>query len=129
MDNQPTRETISIQEISFPNGNTALAVIPPPDAPVTSLVHALGISQPHSLIMIGCGAARMDERDKANLAKLFVDGIAHIAAIHHALVIDGGTQSGVMELMGQGVAQQPERPILLDISPSENITYPGKTLP
>ena len=126
MDNQPTRETISIQEISFPNGK-ALAIVAPPDAPVTSLVQALGIPQPGSLIMIAGGAAQMNEGDRANLVRLFSAGIAYIAATHHALVIDGGTLSGVMELMGQGVARQPQRPALLGISPSENIMYPGKT--
>jgi len=129
MDIQPTPEAIKIQEISFPNGNRALAVIPPIGSPATFLVRALGIPQPRSLIMIVGGAARMDERDHANLARLFSDSIAHIAATRHALVIDGGTQSGVMELMGQGIAQQPQRPPLLGISPIENIIYPGKTLP
>ncbi len=28
MDNEPTPESMKIQEISFPNGNRALAVIP-----------------------------------------------------------------------------------------------------
>jgi len=127
MDTQPTPEAIKIQEISFPNGNRALAVIPTTGSPASYLVHALGIPQPKSLIMIAGGAARMDERDHANLKRLFSNGIAHIAAIHNALVIDGGTQAGVMELMGQGIAQQPRRPVLLGISPAENITYPGKT--
>ena len=129
MDTQLTPESMKIQEISFPNGNRAMAVIPPRSSTATDLVRALGIQKPGSLIMIVGGAARMDERDHTNLARLFSDGIAHIAATRHALVIDGGTQSGVMELMGQGIAQQPQRPPLLGISPIENIIYPGKTLP
>jgi SLOG in TRPM, prokaryote len=128
MDTQPTTEAIIIQEISFPNGNRALAVIPSHSSPATDLVRALGIPKPRSLIMIAGGAAQMDEREHANLIRLFSDGIAHIAATRNALVIDGGTQSGVMELMGQGVAQQPQRPPLLGISPAENIIYPGKTV-
>jgi SLOG in TRPM, prokaryote len=127
MDTQPVPEAIKIQEISFPNGNRALAVFPPIGSHATYLVRALGIPQPGSLIMIMGGAARMDERDHSNLMRLFSEGIAHIAASHNALVIDGGTQSGVMELMGQGIAQQPRRPVLLGISPAENVTYPGKT--
>ena len=129
MDTQPTPETLKIQEISFPNGTLALAVIPSRSSPATDIVRALSIPKPGSLIIIAGGAARMDERDHTNLARLFSDGIAHVAATHHALVIDGGTQSGVMELMGQGVAQKSHRPPLLGISPIENIIYPGKTLP
>jgi len=127
MDTQPTPETMKIQEISFPNGNRALAVIPPYSSSATDLVRALGIQNPRSLIMIAGGAARMVSLIHANLTRLFIDGIAHIAATRHALVIDGGTQSGVMELMGMGIAQQPQRPPLLGISPIENIIYPGKT--
>ena len=88
MDSRPAPETTKMQEISFPNGNRALAVISPPGAPVTSIVQALGIPQPRSLIMIAGGAAQMDERDRANLVSLLSDGIAAIAATHHALVID-----------------------------------------
>ena len=128
MDIQPTPETIKIQEIFFSNGNRAQAVFPPHDFPATYLVRALGIPQPKSLIMIVGGAGRMDKHDHANLMRLFKDGIAHIAATLHALLIDGGTQSGVMELIGQGVAQQSSRPALLGISPAGIITYPGKTL-
>jgi hypothetical protein len=127
MDSQPTPEAMKIEEISFPNGNRALAVIPPIGTRATDLVRALGIPQPGSLIMIAGGAARMDERDHLNLTRLFTDGIAPIAATYNALVIDGGTQSGVMELMGQGVAKQQQRPVLLGISPAGKVTYPGKT--
>ena len=101
MDTQPTPETLKIQEISFPNGTLALAVIPSRSSPATDIVRALSIPKPGSLIIIAGGAARMDERDHTNLARLFSDGIAHVAATHHALVIDGGTQSGVMELIGR----------------------------
>lgn len=127
MSTQPTPDATTRREISFSNGNQALAVIPPRNLPASSLLRALGIPQPRSLIMIAGGAAEMDERDLARLASLFSEGIAHFAAVHQALVIDGGTQSGVMELMGQGVAQQPQRPALLGISPAENVIYPGKT--
>src|SRR5690242_6579426 len=127
MDSQQRPEITKIMEISFPNGNRALAVASTLDTPVTALVHALGIPQPRSLIMIVGGAAQMDEQDRANLVRLFSDGIAHIAATQQALVIDGGTLSGVMELMGQGVARQPQKPVLLGVSPSENVMYPGKT--
>ncbi len=127
MDSQPMPEDMKIQEISFPNGNRALAVIPPIGTHATDLARALGIPQPRSLIMIVGGAASMEAHDHSNLMRLFSDGIAHIAATHNALVIDGGTQSGAMKLMGQGVAKQQHRPLLLGISPAGNVTYPGKT--
>jgi hypothetical protein len=126
MDSQPTSEAMNIQEISFPNGNRALAILSSSTILAPDLVRALGIPQPKALIMIAGGAASMDEHDHLNLTRLFTDGIAHIAATYNALVIDGGTQSGVMKLMGQGIAKQQQRPVLLGISPAGKVTYPGK---
>jgi hypothetical protein len=126
MDSQSMPDAMKIQEISFPNGNRALAVIPPIGTRAIDLMRALGIPQPKVLIMIAGGAARMDERDHPNLMRLFTDSIAQIASTHNALVIDGGTQSGVMELMGQGIAKQQQRPVLLGISPAGSVTFPGK---
>ena len=77
MDSQPTPEAIKIEEISFPNGNRARAVIPPIGTRATDIVRALSIPQPGSLIMIAGGAASMDEHDHLNLTRLFTDGIAH----------------------------------------------------
>ena len=112
MDSQPMSEAMKIQEIFFPNGNRALAVIAPIGTRATDLVRVIGIPQPGSLIILAGGAAGMDVGAASNIGRLLTDGIAHIAATHVALIIDGGTQSGVMELMGRGVAKQQQRPAL-----------------
>lgn len=115
------------QEIQFPNGNRAQAVIPPVGTRATDLVQTLGIPQPKAVILIAGGAGRMDEQIHPNLIQLFTHGIAHVAASLGALVIDGGTQAGVMALMGQGMAEQQRRPTLLGVSPAGSVTYPGKS--
>src|SRR5882762_2814951 len=114
------------QEIHFPNGNRAQAVIAPIGTRAIDLVRALDFPQPRASILIAGGASKMDEQIHPNLMQLFV-GIAHFAASFHALIIDGGTQTGVMALIGEGVAQQPSKPTLLGISPAGRITYPGKS--
>ena len=126
MDIQPVHQAMNIQEIHFPQENRALAVFPPSGTETTEIVQALGIRQPKAVIMIAGGASKMGEHVRPDLAQLFTDGIAQVAASNKALIIDGGTQAGVMALIGQGVSKQSLRPVLLGISPSEKVTYPGK---
>lgn len=128
MDTQPAHQDINRQEIHFPQGNRALAVIPSSGTHPSDIVQALGIPQPKAVIMIAGGASKMGEHVRPDLSQLFTDGIAQVAASNEALIVDGGTQAGVMALIGQGVSKQPRRPILLGISPAENVTYPGKSM-
>ena len=128
MDTQPAHQAINRQEIHFPQGNRALAVISPSGTHISDIVQALGIPQPKAVIMIAGGASKMGEHVRPDLSQLFTDGIAQVAASNEALIVDGGTQTGVMALIGLGVSKQPQRPILLGISPAENVTYPGKSM-
>ena len=56
--------------------------------------------------------------------RLFNEGIAQAALESQALVIDGGTQAGVMELMGLAIARQGYKPGLLGIAPNGKVFYP-----
>lgn len=125
MDTQPEQQAIRIQEIHFSNGNQARAVISSGSASTTDLLHALSIPQPAAVILLAGGAMQMDEIIHPDLVQLFTHGIAHAAASLDALIIDGGTQSGVMALMGQGVAGQQKSVTLLGVTLSDHVTYPG----
>jgi hypothetical protein len=111
--------------ITFNNGNHAVVVTAARDADAQTILKALDITQPHALIMVFGGAKELDDSRKARLAKLFTDAIAPAAAELEALVIDGGTQSGVMEMMGEALAQGGRRSQLLGIAPAGKVTYPG----
>jgi len=126
MDTLPPHQPFNKEVIRFSNGNQAQAVMPPINASATDLVHALGLPQPKALMMIAGGASNLDEHTSTELAPLFRDGIAAVAASLDALIIDGGTQAGVMALMGLGVAQQQHKATLLGVAPAGSITYPGK---
>lgn len=126
MDTQSTRQNISKQEIHFPNGNRAQAIISPVGTRVTTLLHTLGIPHPKTVIMIVGGATQMSEQLNPDLVRLFTHGIAHLMPSTDTLIIDGGTKAGVMAIIGQGVAEQQPRPTLLGVSPAGSVTYPGK---
>jgi hypothetical protein len=132
MDTQPTNQTLSAQEIPFPNGNRAYMVVAPPaGSDGSGILQALDIQPPPALIIISGGAGSLDTAMQDNpelrsrLIQLFSRGIARAALDVKALILDGGTQSGVMQLMGQGVADRGRKLSLLGVVPAGKVTYPG----
>jgi hypothetical protein len=75
--------------------------------------------------MVFGGAKGLDDSRKARLAELFIDAIAPAIAETGALVVDGGTQSGVMAMMGEALARDGRQSQLLGIAPAGKVTYPG----
>ncbi len=110
--------------VTFANGNSAVAIIAARDASAKAILDALEIASPRAVILLFGGAAGLDNSRKAQLATLFADGVAPVAAELGALIIDGGTQSGVMAMMGEAVAQSHTTVELLGIAPKGKITNP-----
>ncbi len=115
------------REIQLPDGNTAQVVLTPPQTSVSALVQTLDLPHTEAVILLAGGAALMRQEVEARLQALFTKGLASAASTLHALIIDGGTDSGVMALMGQAVAMQEQKPTLLGVSPAGKVSYPGKT--
>lgn len=114
----------NIKEISFQNGNRAKLVTTTADAPADAIPSSLNIEKPKALILILGGADGLDESLKPRLLALFSRSIACAAIETGAVIMDGGTKAGVMELMGQAVADQGRKSILLGVAPSGKVTYP-----
>ena len=111
--------------ITFDNGNHAVVVIAGRDTDTQTILKSLGIAQPHALIMVFGGAKGLEDSQKARLAGLFTSAVAPVAAEAGALVIDGGTQSGVMAMVGEALARDGRDSQLLGIAPIGKVTYPG----
>jgi hypothetical protein len=118
-------EKIQPQEIVFPNNNGAKLVAALRGVPMASLIEALGISTPKNLILLIGGADKLDEKLTSRLTQLFSRGIARAAADAEALIIDGGTEAGVMQIMGQSIVDRGRKSSLLGIAPAGKVTYPG----
>jgi hypothetical protein len=110
--------------ITFENGNRAVVVTASRDVSAKAILNALEIASPRAVILLFGGAAGLDDARKANLATLFADGVTPVAAELGALIIDGGTQSGVMAMMGEAVARSPGTSQLLGIAPKGKIKHP-----
>jgi hypothetical protein len=118
-------EKVQPQEIVFPNNNGAKVVSVSRDTPMASLIESLGISPPKNLILLIGGADKLDQKLTSRLTQLFSRGIARAAADAEALIIDGGTEAGVMQIMGQSIAERGRKNSLLGVAPAGKVTYPG----
>jgi hypothetical protein len=110
--------------ISFENGNRAVVITAARDTSAQAILDALGIASPRAVILLFGGAKGLDDSRKSHLATLFAEGVTPVAAELGALIIDGGTQSGVMAIMGEAVAQHPGTCQLLGIAPKGKIAHP-----
>jgi len=90
--------------LTFPNGNNATAIRASPDDDPAGVIEALELPAPSSLLMLSGGA---DQMSNARFSQLTAAFTAVGAALAQAgvTVIDGGTDSGVMALMGKALAQ------------------------
>jgi hypothetical protein len=111
--------------ITFDNGNRAVVISTPRDTDARTILKALDLAPAHALIMVFGGAKELDDSRKARLAKLFSDAVAPAAAELGSLIIDGGTQSGVMAMIGEAVARDGRRCQLLGMAPAGKVTYAG----
>ena len=110
--------------ITFKKGNRAVVITAARDTSAKEILGALEIASPRAVILLFGGAAGLDDSGKAHLATLFAEGVTPVAAELGALIIDGGTQSGVMAIMGEAVAQHPGTCQLLGIAPKGKIAHP-----
>ena len=120
-----SKSDIPRREIVFANGNRAAAVTSPPGSSAEGIATALAIPPPQTVILLVGGAGHLDPATRERLAPLFSRGIARAAADLKAAIIDGGTDAGVMALMGQGVADRGRATALIGVAPTGKVTYPG----
>ena len=116
---------ISKKSIAFENNHEAIAVFPPAGATGEDIVGALDIGAYKAVLLVIGGANSISEKLKARLTQLFSRGVARAAATMNAVIVDGGTQAGVMAMMGQGVAERGFKSVLIGVAPLGPVNYPG----
>ncbi|MBU2668481.1 hypothetical protein KOI35_33705 [Actinoplanes bogorensis] len=86
---------------------------------VPAAVASLGLAPRPVLVVVG-GAAGLDD----DLATLFTTLIAPAVNRHGAIAVDGGTDAGVMRLLGRARAAGPPFP-LVGVAARGTVTFPG----
>lgn len=104
----------------------AHAIYPDSEADLVVTLQELGLTQQPTLVVIG-GASKLSADDFARVQQLFTDVLAPLAQKWQAAVIDGGTDAGVMRLMGQARQQIGGDFPLIGVAPIDLATLPTQT--
>jgi hypothetical protein len=92
----------------------------------TKIVRDLGLPIGGPVIVVIGGAGAMDEQSLRACAPLFTSVIAPSAERAHAVVVDGGTDVGVMRLMGAARRASGAGFPLLGVAPDGALATPGE---
>ncbi|MCS6836330.1 MAG: hypothetical protein NZ750_09970 [Anaerolineae bacterium] len=115
--------------IRFDGAHYAPALRVPKDADPLAIVRHFGLLVPRPSIFLSGGASAMSQEDMDRVRVLIEDGIAAFAERHHITVIDGGTEAGIMRMMGRVHAQRGYKFPLIGVAPYGKVTYPGHPNP
>lgn len=111
--------------IIFPNGNRARAVQVSAGADGAALAAVLELPPPRAVLLLSGGASAIPSTGMDQLRYLLVEGVARLAAEEGITVIDGGTQAGVMRMMGEGWATAGADAPLIGVCPAALVSWPG----
>ncbi|MBL7063181.1 MAG: hypothetical protein ISS49_03090 [Anaerolineae bacterium] len=70
----------------------------------------------------------MSSAEVTRLRRLLAEGVACVAAEEGITIIDGGTQAGVMQMIGEGRAAARDCALLLGVCPAALVSWPGRAL-
>ncbi len=123
------QKTFDVKKIVFANGNQAKYVEQASGASVDDMIKSLGVRQPETIIISLGGAKDLDTDKIAKLTHMYSRGVADAAEDLDALIIDGGTDSGVMAMMGQSLRNRKKKLALLGIAPEGKILLSDSQVP
>lgn len=111
--------------INFGAGKVAIGVRVSQEANPAWVTRTLGFYDPMPVIFISGGAGLMSPEAESFTLPLIEDGLVRYAEERGVAIIDGGTSSGVMRLIGQARAKRGYKFPLIGIAPYQLVTYPG----
>src|SRR6476620_1081412 len=122
------------QEIILENNkNKALITKADSNDSAENIISALQLqsSKPKSIILIFGGASgNLDTSDTSiTILHQILDDVLQYASDNDAIIIDGGTKSGIMEIVGQRTSEleQNKKPVLLGVVPAGLISLSKST--
>jgi hypothetical protein len=111
--------------VGFDGGRTAVAVRVdrPSDIPVA--VGALGFHGSRRVIVLVGGAGGLNAGDLDRLRPLFEQALVPVAERFDASVVDGGTDAGVMHLIGRARSRAAATFWLIGVAAAGTVSFPG----
>jgi hypothetical protein len=116
--------TKGLRTLNF-SENSASAIQISDSTNLLSTLEKLGLQEPQPVIVLVGGASNMTEESLNRLQPVFVRVLAPLAEKLGAYVVDGGTDAGVMRLMGQARAAISAKFSLIGVAPAEKVKHPN----
>ncbi len=95
------------------------------DAPVAAILAALALPRPRALLVLNGGTAKLDAPLQIHLARTIQDGLARVVAEEQITVITGGTDAGIFQLLGQGLARYGRTAPCIGVAVADLVTLSG----
>jgi hypothetical protein len=118
---------VNFLTLSLNSQQLALAVTVSETTELPQAVEQLGLSNSRPVLVIVGGASQISEADFLRIQSLFVEVLAPIAQSLDAYVVDGGTDAGVMQLMGKAHSQINADFPLIGVAPTAKVILPEQT--
>lgn len=109
--------------IEFDSGRAARAVRFRAEEELEAAVAALGVPRGRPTLVVVGGAASLADPDR--MRPLFTETLVPLAARLHACVVDGGTASGVMRLLGEARRAAGATFPLVGVAAEGTVAVPG----
>lgn len=114
-------------QYTFPNSQKAYVLDVPNNFSHTESLSTLGLMTSPSMVVIG-GASEMSSESKLRVSQLFSKVLAPVAETYRITVFDGGTNAGIIQMMGQARHNIGGSFNLVGIAPKAHVHLPGHSL-
>jgi hypothetical protein len=121
---------LSASSVTFPEGQIARVVATPPWGDEAEIVRGLSLEKGRPVILLIGGADSFDQEIpheselRNRLLQLFGRGLLRTADAAGAIVIDGGTDAGIIAILGAAARNQPRPLDLLGVAPAGKVSSP-----
>lgn len=112
-----------IKLLRFPNGKTAQLIEVMPTVSASNVRDWMDIPEMRHAIVMHLGALTMEHGEQ--IQHLLQNSVVRFAEESHALVADGGTEAGVMQLMGRAYEAAGATFPLIGVTVKNSVTYAG----
>ena len=112
--------------INLRDGHRARAVRATPTAPAREVLRSLGIPQPRGVLLVIGGTEQLTATVAADLRQQLGAAVARMVVDDDLTVLTGGTDAGVIAVIGQGLTRGNLRAPVIGVVPEGRVTWPGR---
>jgi hypothetical protein len=115
--------------INYPGGSAPLALRVDRNTPAETVIAALDLPTRRPTLFLTGGASLMTTDSLRDTRSKMEDGIARFAQDREMTVVDGGTASGIMGMIGIARTRRGYTFPLIGVAPEKCVSYPGYANP